>query len=64
VSDVDELLAATVVPPEKGWVPATLLWIVDDEQVVGRVSIRHGLNEHLLQVGMVRRNGLRHHGAT
>jgi predicted acetyltransferase len=48
---VEELLAATVVPPEKGWVPATLLWIVDDEQVVGRVSIRHRLNEHLLQVG-------------
>jgi predicted acetyltransferase len=49
---VEELLAAAVVPPEKGWVPATLLWIVDEaEQVVGRVSIRHRLNEHLLQVG-------------
>jgi predicted acetyltransferase len=49
---VEELLAATVAPPEKGWVPATLLWIVDDgEQVVGRVSIRHRLTEHLLQVG-------------
>jgi len=49
---VEELHAAMVVPPEQGWVPATLLWIVDDgDQVVGRVSIRHRLNEHLLQVG-------------
>ena len=49
---VEELHAAVAGQPEKGWVPATLLWIVDDgDQVVGRVSIRHRLNEHLLQVG-------------
>ena len=49
---VEELHAAQAGRPEKGWVPATLLWIVDDgDEVVGRVSIRHCLNEHLLQVG-------------
>jgi predicted acetyltransferase len=50
---VDERLGELVVPPEKvGWVPSTLLWIVDDDdEVVGRVSIRHRLTEQLLQVG-------------
>jgi predicted acetyltransferase len=50
---VDERLGELVVPPEMvGWVPSTLLWIVDDaDEVVGRVSIRHRLTEQLLQVG-------------
>ena len=50
---VDERLGELVVPAEKvGWVPATVLWIVDDdEQVVGRVSIRHRLTEQLRTVG-------------
>jgi predicted acetyltransferase len=51
---VDERNDSLVVPPEKAswWVPVTLLWIVDEaDRVVGRVSIRHRLTEHLLQVG-------------
>jgi predicted acetyltransferase len=50
---VDERLGELVVPPEKvGWVPSTMLWILDDdEHVVGRVSVRHRLTEHLLNVG-------------
>ena len=34
-----------------GWVPSTFLFAVVGEQVVGRVSIRHELNEHLSTVG-------------
>jgi predicted acetyltransferase len=50
---VDERLGELIVPPEKvGWVPSTMLWILDDdEQVVGRVSVRHRLTERLLNVG-------------
>jgi predicted acetyltransferase len=35
----------------EGWVPATFLVAEAEGQVVGRVSIRHGLNAHLAQVG-------------
>lgn len=36
-------------PPDR--VPATFLVLVVDDVVAGRVSVRHRLNEHLLQVG-------------
>ena len=37
-------------PPE-GFVPATMLWAVDGDRWLGRVSVRHELNEHLVRFG-------------
>jgi predicted acetyltransferase len=36
-------------PPE--WVPATMLWYVDGEAWLGRLSIRHQLTRFLLEIG-------------
>jgi predicted acetyltransferase len=38
-------------PRPTGWVTATLLWMVDDDEVVGRISLRHALTPWLLEVG-------------
>lgn len=35
----------------EGYVPATVYWLVDDGEFIGKVSIRHSLNEHLLREG-------------
>lgn len=35
----------------KGYVPMTTYWLVDQGEFIGRVSIRHRLNEHLTLVG-------------
>lgn len=35
----------------KGWVPASEFWLVDKGEFIGRVSIRHTLNDHLLKIG-------------
>ena len=37
-------------PPE-GFVPATMLWAVDGDRWLGRVSVRHELNDHLVRFG-------------
>ena len=37
-------------PPE-GFVPATMLWAVDGGRWLGRVSVRHELNDHLIRFG-------------
>ena len=34
-----------------GYVPATTLWLVDDEKFIGRVNIRHHLTDSLLRYG-------------
>lgn len=34
-----------------GYVPDTILWLVEGDTYIGRVSIRHELNEHLLNIG-------------
>jgi len=34
-----------------GYVPASEFWLVDDEQFIGRLSIRHKLNERLKKIG-------------
>lgn len=44
----DESLGLNLKP---GRVPETTYWIVDEDGYVGRISIRHFLNDHLLQVG-------------
>lgn len=34
-----------------GWVPSTTFWLVDDEQFIGTVNIRHELNSSLRAYG-------------
>ena len=38
-------------PRPAGWVTGTYLWMVDDDTVVGRISLRHELSPWLLEVG-------------
>lgn len=38
-------------PRPDGWVPATELWWVQDDEFLGRVGIRHRLTPALLEVG-------------
>lgn len=35
----------------EGWVPYTRLWLMDGDELVGAVSIRHRLNEQLREIG-------------
>ncbi len=35
----------------RGYVPATMFWLVDKNEIIGRISIRHELNDFLLQHG-------------
>lgn len=35
----------------EGYVPYTNYWLVDNGEFIGSVSIRHRLNEHLMQIG-------------
>lgn len=44
-------LAHAGTPRPAGWVTGTYLWMVDDETVVGRISLRHALSPWLLAVG-------------
>lgn len=34
-----------------GFVPSTILWLVDDNEYIGQVSVRHTLNEFLRKIG-------------
>lgn len=49
-----DLLASYEVPgtqlPE-GWVPASYRWILDDDRLVGTITVRHRLTDSLLVVG-------------
>ncbi len=35
----------------EGWVPTTELWLIDRDEFIGRVNIRHQLTKHLLKIG-------------
>ncbi|HZE86594.1 MAG TPA: GNAT family N-acetyltransferase [Methylomirabilota bacterium] len=35
----------------EGYVPQTTYWLIDNNEFIGRVSIRHSLTEHLLKEG-------------
>ncbi|MFC4068256.1 GNAT family N-acetyltransferase [Actinoplanes subglobosus] len=39
------------VPPEDGWVHCTYRWVINDDEVVGAIALRHELNDSLLDVG-------------
>lgn len=43
-------LALPQTPRPTGWVTGTYLWMVDDDEVVGRISLRHALTPWLLEV--------------
>lgn len=34
-----------------GWIPQTTYWLVKNEEVLGETTVRHELNDHLLNVG-------------
>lgn len=36
---------------KEGYVPVTTYWATEGEEYIGRISVRHTLNEHLLRVG-------------
>lgn len=38
-------------PRKPGWVPCTFLWMVEDGEYVGSLSLRHELSDFLLQEG-------------
>jgi predicted acetyltransferase len=38
-------------PRPAGWVPATAMWVVEGEEYLGRVSVRHRLTDDLLTWG-------------
>jgi predicted acetyltransferase len=44
-------LARPDTPRPAGWVTGTYLWAVEDDVVLGRVSLRHALTPWLLEVG-------------
>jgi predicted acetyltransferase len=44
-------LADEHTPRPAGWVDGTYLWMVDEDSVVGRISLRHTLTPWLLEVG-------------
>ncbi|OJF13805.1 GNAT family N-acetyltransferase [Couchioplanes caeruleus] len=39
------------VPPVAGWVHCTYWWIVEDDEVLGAIALRHELNDILLDAG-------------
>jgi len=44
-------LAQADTPRPAGWVTATYLWMVEEDAVVGRISLRHALTPWLIEVG-------------
>jgi predicted acetyltransferase len=64
--DYTAALAREDTPRPEGWVTGTYLWMVDDDEVVGRISLRHSLTPWLLEVaghvGYAVRPGARRRG--
>jgi predicted acetyltransferase len=56
LEDFDNYIADLVAQSEgknlkSNYVPASTFWLTDEEEYIGRVSIRHSLNEELQQAG-------------
>jgi predicted acetyltransferase len=49
VQHLRELADRTKLKP--GWVPGSDFWLIDGSDYIGRLSLRHELNERLLQMG-------------
>jgi predicted acetyltransferase len=39
------------IPAAEGWVHCTYRWIVEDDEMLGSISLRHELNDFLLEAG-------------
>lgn len=55
-TDFDSFVQGLLVRAEgknlpKGYVSETIFWLVDEGEYIGRVSIRHSLTPHLLDIG-------------
>jgi predicted acetyltransferase len=50
---VEQLRAESLeeTPRPDGWVPSTTWWYVDGQSYLGRIALRHRLNDGLLEVG-------------
>ena len=48
---VADLRRRETTPPQPGWVPDTILWLVEGDQFIGRISLRHGLTGDLHRFG-------------
>jgi predicted acetyltransferase len=48
---VAELHKRETTPPQPGWVLDTILWLVDGDRFIGRISLRHRLTENLRRYG-------------
>jgi predicted acetyltransferase len=53
-------------PRPEGWVPATTRWLIEGDEYLGRIQLRHRLTGHLLRagghIGYDVRAGARRHG--
>ncbi len=48
---VERCLSGEHTPEQPGWVMATYKWLVENDEVVGIINIRHELNDHLRKYG-------------
>lgn len=50
---VDSIRAAALedTPRPDGWVPHTTWWLLEGDEYLGRVAVRHRLNDHLRELG-------------
>lgn len=49
IKQYDDREKGANLPP--GYVRETMFWLIDNDEFIGRVSVRHELNENLKQVG-------------
>jgi predicted acetyltransferase len=38
-------------PRPEGWVPSTTLWLIENDEYLGRIQLRHRLTDYLLRAG-------------
>ena len=50
-SFVAQLRAEETAEPPEGWVRSSTFWWVDGSSYLGRIAVRHELNDHLREVG-------------
>ena len=46
-----ELLKEKGIGLPKGWVPETVLWLIDGDKFIGKINVRHRLTESLIKLG-------------
>ena len=48
---IERCLSGEHTPEQSGWVKATYMWLLEDDELLGIINIRHELNDHLRQYG-------------